>query len=346
MSKRRLYNLINSDELRARIAEDPAIRVTLSFYQYFPIPEPYAYRDRMFAAFDDLGVLGRIYVSYEGVNGQISVPHEYLELLRTQMSEFGMPGIRLNIAIEDDGKSFFKLAIKVREKIVADGLEEGEIDLRDGGEHLSAAKFNEITDRPETVLVDMRNYYESEVGHFEGAILPEVITFRESLPKVVALLEEHKDKPVVMYCTGGIRCEKASAYFKSKGFQEIYQLDGGIIEYARQVEAQGLPNKFKGKNFVFDERLGERIGEEVIAHCHQCGSSADTHVNCANDACHLLFIQCPACAEKYNGCCSQKCADFIALPMEEQRQLRKTETFNGTKFGKGRYQAFGDQLIL
>ena len=185
----------------------------------------------------------------------------------------------------------------------------------------------------------MRNHYESEVGHFENAITPDVETFRESLPIIEKMLEEDKDKNIVMYCTGGIRCEKASAYYKHKGFKKVFQLDGGIIEYARQVNEKGLPNKFKGKNFVFDDRMGERISEEIIAQCHQCGQACDTHVNCANDACHILFLQCEDCAEKYNHCCSQKCSDFNQLPEEERKEKRKTMEINGTKFGKGRYKA-------
>jgi UPF0176 protein len=339
MAKRKLHNIVDAEVLKRRMVEGEEMRKTLSFYKYFNIQNPDIYRNEMYAALDDIGVLGRVYVATEGINAQISVPDSNLAKLQDVLKRFGLDGIRLNIAIEDDGKSFYKLIVRVRERIVADGLQDGEIDFQNKGEHLNAEAFNDLTDKPETILVDMRNHYESEVGHFEGAILPEVETFRESLPIVVDMLEEKKDAPVVMYCTGGIRCEKASAYLKSRGFQNVYQLDGGIIEYARQVEQRGLPNKFKGKNFVFDERLGERISEEVISVCHQCGEPADTHTNCANDACHLLFIQCESCRDKHNGCCSQKCADFIQLPEEEQRIRRKTEEFNGTKFGKGRYKA-------
>ena len=122
-------------------------------------------------------------------------------------------------------------------------------------------------------------------------------TFRDSLDIIEEDLSEFKEeKNLVMYCTGGIRCEKASAYYKHKGFKKVFQLEGGIIEYARQVQNKGLENKFVGKNFVFDHRRGERISEEIIAHCHQCGNPCDTHVNCANEACHLLFIQCEECA--------------------------------------------------
>jgi UPF0176 protein len=345
----RLYNRVSSDELKRQLQESKEARTTLSFYKYARIGNPRLFRDHFFILLDRLRVLGRIYVSYEGVNGQISVPDKKLEALRAAMDQITfLEGVRFNFAIEDDGKSFFKLAIKVRNKIVADGLDDRSFDVTKRGKHLSAEEFNALTNQDDTVVVDMRNHYESEVGHFQNAITPDVETFREALPKVEEILEEHKDKHIVMYCTGGIRCEKASAYFKHKGFEKVYQLDGGIIEYARQVEEKGLENKYVGKNFVFDERMGERISGEVIARCHQCGEPADVHVNCANDACHILFIQCEACAEKYEQCCSKKCADFNRLPEEQRSELRKTLEFNGTRFGKGRYKALhkDDPLIL
>ena len=139
-----------------------------------------------------------------------------------------------------------------------------------------------------------------------------------------------------MYCTGGIRCEKASAYYKHKGFKNVYQLEGGIIEYARQAQDQDLENKFIGKNFVFDHRRGERISTDVIAQCHQCGKACDTHVNCANEACHLLFIQCGECAEKMTDCCSDECKEIHALPFVEQKRLRKGKTVSNKIFKKGR----------
>jgi len=172
-------------------------------------------------------------------------------------------------------------------------------------------------------VVDMRNHYESEVGHFRGAVLPDADTFRQELPMVTGLLKDQKDKKILLYCTGGIRCEKASAYLKHEGFEDVNQLNGGIIHYARQVEAEGLESKFIGKNFVFDERMGERITHEVISVCHQCGSASDRHVNCANDDCHLLFIQCESCAEGMKGCCTVACKSIIELPLEEQIKLRK-----------------------
>lgn len=340
MKKKALYNKVDKELLKKKLEQEGIERTTLSFYQYAKIPNPSLFRDHFYLILDEIDVLGRIYVSGEGVNGQISIPSPNMDALRTTMDsiEF-LKDIRLNIAIEDDGKSFIKLKIKVRNKIVADGLDDESFDVTKKGVHLTADKFNEITEDPDTIVIDMRNHYESEVGKFKMALTPDVETFREALPVVEKMLSDKKEKNIVMYCTGGIRCEKASAYYKHKGFENVYQLEGGIIEYARQVEKQGLENKFIGKNFVFDERLGERISEEIISRCHQCGNPSDDHTNCANEACHILFIQCKNCAETYEKTCSIKCKDFNLLSEEEQNKLKPRVEFNGTKFGKGRYKA-------
>ncbi len=345
----KLHNKINNDELKQRMLESGVKRTTLSFYKYAHIENPELFRNQFYRLLDEVGVFGRIYVSGEGVNGQISVPTANFEDFKKSL--YSVPfldGCRLNIAIDDDGKSFFKLKIKVRGKIVADGLDDKSFDVTKRGHHLNAREYNALTDDPDTIVVDMRNHYESEVGFFENAIRPDVVTFREALPLVEDMLANKKDQNIVMYCTGGIRCEKASAYYLHRGFKNVFMVDGGIIEYTRQCKEQGLPNKFIGKNFVFDERLGERISGEVVAKCHQCGQPCDTHVNCANDACHLLFIQCDECAEKYHNCCSSQCAEFIQLPEEQQLVLRKTAVFNGTKFSKGRYKAFrqNEDLVM
>jgi len=335
-----LHNKIDKRILRERLESSDIPRTTLSFYKYAKIGNVRLFRDHFYILLSDIDTYGRIYVANEGVNGQISVPTKALDDLRERMNQITfLDGCRLNIAVEDDGKSFYKLIIKIRQKIVADGIEDERFDVTDNARHISAEEYNKLTATDETIVIDMRNHYESEVGHFDGAICPDVVTFRESLPIVEDILDQNKDKNVIMYCTGGIRCEKATAYFKHRGFDNLYQLDGGIIEYARQVKAAGLENKYVGKNFVFDERLGERISEDIIAKCHQCGASSDAHTNCANDACHILFIQCENCKEIYNNCCSDLCKDFVALSPEEQDVKKKDLTFNGSKFGKGRYKA-------
>ncbi|MEM9990391.1 MAG: rhodanese-related sulfurtransferase [Bacteroidota bacterium] len=346
---KKLYNLINSEELKQQMLKSQENRVTLSFYQYANIVHPEHFRNQFYEDLSALEVFGRIYVAKEGINGQISLPAENFEALKNYLYSIDfLNGIRLNVAIEDDGKSFYKLKIKVRPKIVADGLDDSTFDASKRGTPLDAATYNQLTEDENTIIVDMRNHYESEVGYFQNAIRPDVETFREALPLVEDMLSEEKDRNIVMYCTGGIRCEKASAYYLHKGFQNVFMVEGGIIEYSRQCEQQGLENKFVGKNFVFDERMGERISSEVVSNCHQCGAPCDTHVNCANEACHILFIQCEKCAAKYSNCCSNKCSDFIHLPAEQQLVLRRSLVFNGMKFGKGRYKAQhkDEQLVL
>ena len=301
-----LYNTLSAKERAELIDKAGKKRLTLSFYKYAKIKEPQNFRDHLFKTWDALDVLGRIYVANEGVNGQLSLPVDSFDAFKNHINRIDfLKGIRLNIAIEQDNKSFLKLKIKVRNKIVADGLNDDTFDVTNKGIHVDAKKFNTLIEDDNTVLVDMRNHYESEIGYFKNAITPDVDTFRESLDRIENDLKAYKnDKKLVMYCTGGIRCEKASAYFKHKGFKNVYQLEGGIIEYARQVNEKQLENKFIGKNFVFDERRAEKISDDVIAQCHQCGTPFDVHTNCANDACHILFIPCEACKEEMNNCCS------------------------------------------
>lgn len=332
-----LHNRIDGRILKEKLRSSPEKRVTISFYKYHQITDPAQFRDALYAGLESLGVLGRIYLATEGINAQISVPENHFDGFKSYL--FSVPflnQVRLNVAVDDNGKSFFKLKILVRKKIVADGLNDETFDVTDGGVHVDAETFNELADRPDTILIDMRNHYESEVGHFRGAICPDVDTFREELQIAEDLMREHRDKNLLMYCTGGIRCEKASAWMKHLGFKNVFQLDGGIIKYAQEVKARGIENKFIGKNFVFDERLGERITPDVIARCHQCDAPCDDHTNCRNDGCHLLFIQCESCAEKHRGCCSSECRKIIELPLEQQKAIRKGINKGRQVFRKGR----------
>ena len=333
-----LYNKLSADERLKLIQKSGKTRLTMSFYAYAKIEDPKAFRDALFLAWESLDVLGRIYVAHEGINAQLSLPEDELENFKKTLHVYDfMRDMRLNIAVEHDDFSFLKLTIKVRHKIVADGLNDETFDVTNKGIHLKAKDFNDLLEDPNTIVIDMRNHYESEVGHFEKAITPDVETFRESLPIIEEQLKDYKQsKNLLMYCTGGIRCEKASAYFKHKGFERVYQLEGGIIEYTRQIKNEGLKSKFIGKNFVFDERLGERITDDIVSKCHQCGTPCDNHTNCANDGCHLLFIQCDNCAAKYDHCCSADCQDIIHLPLVEQIHLRKGKQVGNKIFRKGK----------
>jgi len=333
-----LYNKYDKETLLKRLQEEPFRRITISFYQYAHITGPSQFRDELFLNLEKLKVLGRIYVAAEGINAQINCPEPHFEAFRDFLYSYPfLNGIRLNVAVEEKNISFVKLVIKVREKIVADGISDPSFDIMRKGKYLDASTFNSLAEDKNTIIIDMRNHYEYEVGHFGNAIAVPSDTFRDQLPMAVDMMKEHKDKNIIMYCTGGIRCEKASAYMLHKGFENVYHLEGGIIHYTNVARQQGLPNKFVGKNFVFDERLGERITDDVIANCHQCGKPCDDHTNCLNAACHLLFIQCKECAEKHEGCCSDDCKSYRHLPADKQKELRKGRDLGRNIFRKGRW---------
>ena len=319
-----LHNRINGEELKRRLLEETEPRTTISFYKYLPIQNPRELRDYLYKSLNNLKVFGRIYIANEGINAQISVPQSNFESFREFLySISGLNGLRLNIAVDDDGKSFWVLSVKVRDKIVADGINNPNFSMQNKGAYVDAAKMNELMQQEDTIVIDMRNHYEYEVGHFENALEIPSDTFREQLPMAVDMMKGNEEKNIIMYCTGGIRCEKASAYMLHNGFKNVFHLEGGIVNYANEIKAHHLPSKFIGKNFVFDNRLGERITSDVIAKCHQCGKLCDAHVNCANNGCHLLFIQCEECKEKYSGCCSIECKETLKLPLERQKQIRK-----------------------
>tara|TARA_Y100000991_G_scaffold209432_1_gene189565 strand:+ start:62864 stop:63898 length:1035 start_codon:yes stop_codon:yes gene_type:complete len=333
-----LYNRLSSDE-RSRILDTKnQKRITLSFYKYAIIKNPQILRDKLFVFWDHMEVLGRIYVANEGINAQLSVPEKNLKRFSNHLNSISfLKNIRINIALKHEIKSFLKLKIKVKKKILADGLNDKSFDVTKKGIHLNANEFNNLMKNKNSIVLDMRNHYESEIGHFKNAICPDVDTFRDSLDLIESDLRKHKkNKNLLMYCTGGIRCEKASAYFKHKGFKNVYQLEGGIVEYIRQVKSQNLENNFIGKNFVFDNRRVEEVSGKVIAKCHQCGDPFDIHTNCANDACHLLFIQCEKCKLKMKNCCSYKCMEINNMPFKIQKELRKGQKNSNDIFKKGR----------
>ena len=321
-----LFNKVGRDILKKELAVEPFDRITASFYVYHPIENPEVFRDQLFIDWNKLNILGRIYVATEGINAQLSVPEQNWSQFRKTMNSF--PFLR-NVLIKkaiQDGNSFYKLTVKVRKELVAYGVPKNSYDMNKVGNHLSAEEFNQALEKPETIIVDMRNYYESEVGRFESAVIPDVEISKELLPEVKHILDGREEEQILLYCTGGIRCEKASSYLMNHGFKNVNQLSGGIIQYVHEINKKGLKSKFIGKNFVFDDRLGERVTEDVIAKCHICGASCDTHTDCKNNACHILFIQCETCFKELDGCCSKECNRFFKLPIEEQKIRRKDPT--------------------
>ncbi|MEN9362609.1 MAG: hypothetical protein RL095_4144 [Verrucomicrobiota bacterium] len=319
------HNQLSPAQIQARLAAETEPRTPLSCYRYFPVADPKAFRDQVYLALDPLAVFGRIYVAHEGINAQFSAPASRVaEVSACLRSLPGLEGIDVKPGIAPGrDEAFIKLVVKVKKSLVADGLREGEGDPLLAAPHLSAAEFNAALDLPDATVVDMRNGYESEVGHFDRAWCPEVETFREQLPLVVERLKDKKHAPVLMYCTGGIRCEKASAYLRQHGFSDVRQLDGGILGYVRGIRENGLPSRFHGRNFVFDGRLGEKVTDEILARCFICGAPADEHQNCADTACHRLHIRCPDCAHRLKDCCSEDCLASLDLPEAQHLERRR-----------------------
>ena len=325
-----LVNKINKNVLKQLLKEENLKRKTISFYRYVYIPNPIDLRNELFKILTDLNCFGRIYLAHEGINAQMSVPEINWDKFIKQLNDFPyFKDISIKLAIDDNGKSFYKLVVKVKSKIVSDGIKDPDFDPSKTGNYLNANEFNKAIEDNNTIVIDMRNHYESEVGRFDRAFCPDADTFREELPLVVNHLKGQEDKKIIMYCTGGIRCEKASAFLKYKGFKDVNHLQGGIIQYTNEIKEQNLDSKFRGINFVFDERIGERITPDILSNCHQCNEPCDTHVNCKNDDCHLLFIQCETCAKKMSGCCTAECSNIASLPIEQQRELRKGRIKNG-----------------
>lgn len=318
-----MYNLVDAKILKSNLMNESFARKTISFYRYYILESPEEFRDQLYIAWSELNCFGRIYIAKEGINAQMSVPEDQFENFLQILNEYKIfENIPIKYAIEDNGKSFYKLSIKVKSKLVADGLSDDSFDVTNVGNHLDAQEFHNLVESGEHIVVDMRNHYESEIGHFKGALCPEVDTFREEIVLVKDMLANQKDKKILLYCTGGIRCEKASAFLKHHGFNDVNQLHGGILEYARTIKKLNLESNFTGKNFVFDERLGESVNGQIISHCHQCGKSCDVHVNCANELCHVLFIQCSECAEKFENCCSSECCNIKNADEQEKLNYR------------------------
>ncbi len=335
MKKKYLYNQKNKNELLKIIKNEDFKRNTISFYKYVKLDNLDVLRDQLYLSWNKLNVLGRVYIAKEGINAQINIPEHNLKKFKDllySIKEFN--NIPFKVAIEE-GLSFYKLTVKIKNEIVAYNISRNEYNINKIGKHLNYKEYNKAIDNG-AIIVDMRNHYESEVGRFENAIIPDVDKSEDLLPKVKKMLSKNKNDKILMYCTGGIRCEKASSYLIKHGFKDVNQLEGGIIQYANDVKKNNVKSKFIGKNYVFDNRLGERITNDILSNCHQCGNPSDEHINCDNQACHILFIQCKKCNKKFNSCCSKECRDFIKLPIEKQKELFKSGNiiFNAQKSDK------------
>lgn len=278
----------------------------LLYYKYVNISDPHkeVVIQREFCEVNN--ITGRILIGFEGINGTIAGNKKNTDKYETWMQERGeFKDIEFKVSLGSED-TFSKLKIKFRPEIVTLGVEG--LDPSVSGKRMSADELHNILEerKDDVILVDMRNDYESAIGKFEGATLAPIHRFRE-LPNVIGELSKYKNKKVITYCTGGIRCEKASALLLKEGFLDVYQLDGGIFKYAEKYP----DGYFEGKCFVFDKRMAVSFNQKkeskILTNCKLCGKKSDNYIDCANKTCHDLFICCADCASKYNEYCSEEC---------------------------------------
>jgi len=323
MGKETLYNKKSREELQKDLKNEIFLRQTLSFYKYIKLDDLDILRDKIYKSFNSLKILGRIYIADEGINAQISIPQKNIKKFEKLLDvDFNFGNIFIKKAVKE-GNSFFKLIVKIKNEIVAYNISSKDYNMNKIGKHLDYEEFNKSIDNGAIVL-DMRNYYESEIGKFKNAIIPDVERSQELLPTVKKMLKNNKKDKILLYCTGGIRCEKASSYLIHNGFKDVNQLNGGIIKYASDVKKNNVKSKFIGKNFVFDSRMSESITGDIIGECHMCSEPCDRHTNCLNEHCHILIIQCSKCCRNFNNCCSRDCADFLLMDKEKRKKIFKS----------------------
>lgn len=299
----------------------------LLFYKYVHIENPQEIAKWQRDLCQKLGLNGRIILAHEGINATVGGTEEAAQAYIDAMNAHPLFG-EIDFKESMGGADYFpRLRIVVKNEIVNLGLDPEQIKAEDGGKHLTPDEVHELLqNKPDDlVILDARNNYESAIGTFTGSITPDINNFRD-LPKFIEEnIELFKDKKVLMHCTGGIRCERASAYLKSKGVaQEVYQILGGIQRYTEQYP-DGF---FRGKNYVFDSRIAVKINDDVLGKCYLCNNACNDYSNCWNAMCNRQFLCCQNCNAKYNGACSQECNNLL-IENKVPRRPKKFRVPNG-----------------
>jgi UPF0176 protein len=294
-----------------RMSTEKNYRILL-YYEYVHIADYEEFAKEHLQYCKELGVKGRILVASEGINGTLSGTVEQTNAYMHYMHSHPLfKDIEFKID-SSDGHVFQKIFVRPKKELVTFRLDEDVNPNVLTGKHLSPKAFYEKMQDEDVIILDGRNYYEYDVGHFRNAIRPEVESFRDFPDWIRQNLSEYKDRPILTYCTGGIRCEKLSGFLLKEGFKDVAQLDGGIVTYGKDEEVQG--RLFDGKCYVFDERKTVQINQTdediIVGICHHCGKPEDRFINCANDYCHLQHICCPTCEEQHKSFCSDACEQF------------------------------------
>lgn len=298
------------------------VKRILLFYKYVQINDPEAVRTWQLELCKKLGLKGRIIIAHEGINatveGDVEATKEY-ELAHNAHPLFG--NIDFKDSIVNGSYDYFpRLKISVKPEIVHIGLPD-QAKLENTGVHLKPNEVHELLNQQpdDLVVLDGRNYYEARVGAFRNAITPKIEYFREFKEYIDSNLDTFKDKQVLMYCTGGIRCERASAYLQEKGVAKtVYQIEGGIHRYVEQYP----DGHFRGKNYVFDARVAVPVTNDILTQCDLCGVSCDSFENCRNAQCNNQFIACEECQKSYNNACSSSCKELLEKHLVQPRPER------------------------
>ncbi|RDY25124.1 rhodanese-related sulfurtransferase [Romboutsia weinsteinii] len=295
----------------------------LLYYKFINIENPEEFKNDHLALCKELNLKGRILISHEGINGTCSGTVEdtekYMEILKSY------PGFSDTVFKIDESENHIFNKLHVKHKSILTLLPEDEVNPNDiVGTYLKPKEFYEMLQRDDVIIVDGRNDYEYEIGHFRGAIKPDVQNFKQFPEWIDKTLGDKKDKKILSYCTGGIRCEKLTGVFLNKGFNEVYHLDGGIVTYGKDEDVKG--KLWDGKCYVFDNRISVQINrtEEdiVISKCSICGVPSDRYINCRNDDCHDQFICCESCEDTYAGFCSTDCSEHVIKKPERDSRFR------------------------
>ncbi|WP_422657154.1 rhodanese-related sulfurtransferase [Paenibacillus sp. EC2-1] len=296
------------------MAEEQQSYQILLYYKFVQIEDPETFKNEHLQYCKDLGLKGRILVSSEGINGTLSGTIEQTEQYMKDMKANPLFADMVFKIDPSEGHAFHKMFVRHRKELVTFRVED-ELDPNViSGKRLSPQQFFEQLQQDDVIVLDGRTDYEYDIGHFRNAIRPEVESFREFPDWIRENMSQYKDKTILTYCTGGIRCEKLTGFMLKEGFQDVAQLDGGIVTYGKDPEVQG--RLFDGKCYVFDERISVPINHTdediIVGKCHHCGEPADRYINCVNDACHLQHICCDKCDELHNGFCSEACEETVA----------------------------------
>lgn len=299
----------------------------LLYYKYVKIDDPDTFTKEHLQLCQELGLKGRILVSSEGLNGTVSGPAEKTdEYIATLRRDPRFTDMEFKID-ETSGHAFKKMHVRHREEIVSLKLDDDLDPNQETGNHLSPKEFYDHLQRDDVIVLDARNKYEHDIGHFKNAVLPDVDAFRDLPDWIRENLSEHKDKKILAYCTGGIRCEKLTGFLKQEGFEDVNQLHGGIVSYGKDENVQG--RYWDGKCYVFDERMSVPVNrteeDRVIATCFHCGKEEDRLVNCANPECNWQHVCCEDCEEQYKRSCSEECREHPRNRYEKDKQLEQSQ---------------------